>query len=892
MSVDLSSFRFLAFATAWTLAAGCGSPPPQTPAPEGVPRAAPAGAPAPGAASEAVTAAAPSEGEAGAPAGGALAAGIGRLPTGKRLDPAGRSVGVGSLPLAMTLSPDGNYVVLLLNGWREQGVQVLNRRTGVVTQTLLQPAAFLGLAFSPDGRTLYASGGNQDVVYRYDWVRSQARLRDSLVLAQKEPDRSGTRYPAGLAPSPDGRFLYVAENLADSLAVVNVGSGAVVGRYATERYPYGVAVTPDGTVFVSAWGGNTVSVFRFDDAGRATETERIPGGRHPSALLLNRAGTRLFIASGSTDRVLVMDTRARTLVAELADPPPEGPAEGSTPNALALSGDGRRLFVAEADNNAVAVFDLSEETGDWGTPPAIHPTRRPGDPMPAPRDVPSGEGPARDRLVGRIPVEWYPTAVQVAGDHLLVVNGKGRGTAPNPEFPQPPIRRAPGEPSYTMGQLSGTLTFLPLSELKEGRLTVLSQRVAEANGWNGHADTKAAYPPIEHVIYIVKENRTYDQVLGDMPEGDGDSTLVFFPEAVTPNHHALARRFGLYDRFFVNAEASPDGHNWSMAAYTTDYLQKTVPSNYSGRGRTYDYEGTNRGRSHVPWEEGNEDVAEPAMGYLWDLADRAGITFRNYGEFVVPEYVDPDDRMPSGYRGNKPFLAEHTNPDYPGYSLSIPDQRRADVWIEDLRRFEAAGEMPALQILRLPNDHTAGGRAGSPTPRAYVADNDLALGRIIEALSRSRFWKSTAVFVLEDDAQNGPDHVDSHRSVFFVVSPWARRGVYHRWTNTTDVIATMTEILGLGSLSQFDYFGRPLRHIWAARPDTTPYTALRPTVSLDERNPETGEAAEASAQLDLRFEDSGQDELFNRILWRIIKGPKVPYPGTTRMSALEWKRGH
>ncbi len=654
-----------------------------------------------------------------------------------------------------------------------------------------------------DGRTLYASGGNQDVVYRYDWQEGAASLRDSVVLARKRPNRSGTRYPAQLGISPNGRFLYVAENLADSLAVVDLRTRRVLARYPTERYPYGVAVSPDNTVYVSAWGDDVVTAFGFRDDGEPTSMTKIELARHPSALLLNADGSRLFVASGSTDRVVVMDTRSTAVVSTLHDPAPEGPAEGSTPNAMALSADGRRLFVAEADNNAVAVFDLSPATGGYIAPQGVA---------------------IQDRLVGRIPVAWYPTALQVRGDTILVANGKGKGTAPNPAFPQPPLRRAEGEPSYTMGQLSGTLSTLPLARARETDLVPLSARVARANGWEGRARRGPEYPPIEHVIYVIKENRTYDQMLGDIPAGDGDTALVFFPRSVSPNHHALAERFGLYDRFFVNAEASPDGHNWSMAAYTTDYLQKTVPSNYSSRGRTYDWEGTNRGR--IPWEDGDDDANEPAMGYLWDLAEDAGITFRNYGEFVVPDNVDPDGDMPRGYKGNKPFLAEHTSREYPGFNMDIPDQRRADVWIGELQGFVEAGAMPAFQILRLPNDHTAGGTAGARTPRANVADNDLALGRIVQALSNTPFWQNTAVFVLEDDAQNGPDHVDSHRSVLLVISPWSQRGVHHRWTNTTDVVATMTEILGLGSLSQFDFYGRPLRGVWADAPDLTPYEAL------------------------------------------------------------------
>jgi YVTN family beta-propeller protein len=781
---------------------------------------------------------------------------------------------------------DSSRVVLLLSGWREQGVQVVSRSSGRVLQTVPQAAAFLGLAFSPDGRTLYASGGNQDVVYRYAWRRGRATLADSLVLAAKAPDRPGTRYPAGLALSADGRTLYVAENLADSLAVVDLASGRVTARHPVGRYPYGVVVTPAGTVFVSNWGANTVSVFAAADSGRAlVRRPAVEAGRHPSAMRLSPDGTRLFVASGSTDRVAVLDARTLRRVGELRDPPAAAaaagapvPNEGSTPNALELSADGRRLFVAEADNNAVAVFELSAATS--GVSDAA------GD----------------DRLVGRVPTGWYPTAVLALGDTLVVANGKGRGTGANPGGPQPGVsreRRATDRAS-TLGQISGTLSVVRAVRAGGAELDALSARVARANGWGRRvtsderrvgADSSPVtrhYPPFQHVIYVIKENRTYDQILGDLPQGDGDTSLVFFPRPVSPNHHALAERFGLFDRFFVNAEVSPDGHNWSTAAYTTDYLQKTVPSNYSGRGRTYDYEGTNRGSREKDVPE--DDVSEPAEGYLWDLAERAKISFRNYGEFVVPVGADADE-LPEGYRGSKPFLRANTNERFPGYDLAIPDQRRADVWLAEFAEYVRRGTLPRLMIVRLPNDHTAGARAGAPTPRAMMADNDLALGRMVEALSRSPFWRSTVMFVLEDDAQNGPDHVDSHRSPLLVISPYNRPAVHHRFANTTDVLATMEEILGLDALSQFDWYGRPLREVFAATPDLAPYQALTPAVRLDEMNPRTGRGASASAKLDLSIEDVADEDAFNRVLWEAIKGPGVPYPGPRRMGGLEMKRG-
>lgn len=772
----------------------------------------------------------------------------GRLPTGARLDPVGRSTPLGSFPLALVEAPGGRRVVALMNGSRDQGLQVIDPATGAVTQTLTQRAAFVGLAFDAAGEQLYVSGGNLDLVYRYAWHDDQATLIDSLLLAPRTTGQDGTRYPAGLALSPDDRFLYVAENLADSLAVIDLARGTVVQRLAAGRYPYGVVAGPDGVVHVSAWGGYEVR--SFAPAGERLAPRAVtPVGRHPSALLLNRDGSRLFVTSASTDRIAVLDARRDRVVAQLADSAPGGPAEGSTPNAMALSEDGRTLYVAEADNNAVATFALS--SGTAGVAPLA---------------------PGADRLTGRIPVEWYPTALIARHDSLLVVNGKGRGTGPNPGGPRPggPTRDPRG---YTLDQTGGTLSVIALAGLDTA---ALSARVARANGWDLRAGG-AAWPPFTHVIYVIKENRTYDQILGDLPQADGDTALVFFPRPVTPNHHALAERFGIFDRFFVNAEVSADGHNWSTAAYATDYVEKTTPQVYSDRGRSYDYEGTNRG------EKVDDDAAEPAAGYLWDLARRKGISFRNFGEFVLEE-GKREGPVPAWYRGLKPFLVANTDSAFPGFDLSIPDQVRADVWIERLTEWERSGAMPALQILRLPNDHTSGARAGAPTPRASLADNDLALGRVIAALSRSRFWKNTVVFVLEDDAQAGSDHVDSHRSPMLLISAWNRPGVWHRFTNTTDVLATIESILSLDHLSQFDAYARPLRGVFAAAPDTTPYAVLTPSVPLDEVNPAAGPGAKASSRLDLRIEDLADDDTFNRVLWAAIKGD-TPYPGPTHLTA-------
>jgi len=757
------------------------------------------------------------------------------LPTGVCLDPTGPSFDVGNMPLAMVLSPEGDRLVISLSGWRQQGLQVIDRNRGTVLQTISQPSAFLGLAFSSDGRTLYASGGNEDVIYRYAWRDKQATLKDTIVLAQKEPQKDGTRFPAGIALSPDGKRMFVAENLADTLAVVDVESRSVVQRLKTDAYPYAVVLSPSGEVYVSAWGGNTVSIFAPAANGLLKERRKITVGRHPSALLLNHNGSRLYVASGGTNSIAVVDTKTARVLTKLLDPPPAGPNQGSTPNALALSHDGSRLYVAEADNNAVAVFQIKRT----------------------------------NRLIGRIPVEWYPTALLLTGDSLHVLNSKGKGTRANPQFPTPDVKQPDDSTDYTLGQLNGTLTTLP-ANLKSVDLAKLTARVARANNWT-RTQSNAKYPPFKHVIYIIKENRTYDQVLGDLPRGDGDQSLLFFSRAVSPNHHALAERFGLFDRFFCNAEVSSQGHIWSTAAYVTDYGEKTIPSLYSFRRDPND----------------RDDVDEPASGFIWNAAIRKGLKLRNYGEFG--EAVA--NSSPVRYHSVKRALEPYTSPDYPAFNMKIPDQVRADVWLKEFQQFVRRGDLPDLQIMHLPGDHTSGGRPEMPTPKAHMADNDLALGRIVEAVSNSPYWKDTILFVLEDDAQDGPDHVDSHRSVLLVISAYNRGGLIHRFVNTTDVFATMEEILGLDKLSKFDYYGRPLREMFTNRPNLTPYAALKPEQRFDELNPAQGPSAQVSRELNFDRVDAAGEDAFNRILWSIIKGPQT-YPGTKRMSSLDIAREH
>jgi DNA-binding beta-propeller fold protein YncE len=753
------------------------------------------------------------------------------LPTGVRLDPVGDAVELGSMPLNMVVARSGEKAVVVLSGWREQGIQVVDLKSRRVTQTLQQDGAFYGAAFSPDERMLYVSGGNTDTLFAYTWKDGSATLANKFELAKaKTADGTGTSYPAGLAVSPNGKFVYVAENVGDRLAVVDSATGAIIQRLPTDHYPYGVALNADEQVFVSAWGGTTVSDFRVLADGKLAYLGRIEVGLHPSALAVT--GSHLYVALAGSDRIAIVDTRSRRVINYLQDAAPGAPPEGSTPNALAISADGARLFIAEADNNAVAVFNL-----------------------------------ATNKLLGRIPSDWYPTAVLDVGPKLLVLSGKGHGTQANPDGPVPLTNWPTGKPlAYTLGQLNGSLRVIPAG-ISPVQLSAFTRRVGVANNWK-RSPAEQKYPPFKHVLYIIKENRTYDQVLGDVKEGDGDASLVYFPDiAVTPNHHALARRFGLFDRFFVNAEVSSQGHIWSTAAYVTDYGEKVVPSAYAGKRGDLD----------------GEESDEPERGFLWTLAKRSGVTFRDYGEMVKGN---------PGWPVTERDLGADISPGYVPFDLVTQDQKRADVWIAELQRFCLDGNMPQFELMWLPMDHLTAARPGKCTPRACMADNDLALGRIVQALSHSPYWKDTVIFVVEDDAQAGPDHVDSHRAPFYAISAYNRPGTVHRFANTTDVIAAIEDILGMGRLSKFDYFSRSMADIFALKPDLTSYDAITPTQDLNEKNPQNTAAARMSEGLDLSAPDRVDDQVYNRILWLMLKGdtPQPAVRSRAPMHALQLSR--
>ncbi len=781
---------------------------------------------------------------------GAMGDGTVLLPNGWRIAPAGRHVAVGDLPLAFAWTPDGSAMVVTNNGYDKPTLTIVDARTFAVRTTIPVEQAWLGLAWHPDGRRLYTTGGDQVQEFAYDG--------DTLKPLRVFPlPASPTALGGGIAVTPDGRHLFVTRALEQKLIELSVESGAIEQTVDLPAEVYSCLLSRDGKrLFVSLWGGARVMVF---NAASAELVGDVRVGEHPNAMALAPSGDRLFVACANTNAVWVVDTRSMKATEQIGVAMfPKAPA-GTTPNGLALSPDGRTLLVANADNNDVAVVDVAE---------AGHTT-----------------------VSGFIPTGWYPTAVGFDRDgrQVYVLSGKGLSSLANPLGPTPLSGRSD---QYIAGLLKGALSVLPFPQGE-----ALRRMTATAVSLSPYSDAVRLAPagaplassiparvgkpsPIKYVFYIIRENRTYDQILGDVPAGDGDPALCLFGERVTPNAHALAREFTLFDNFFVNAEVSYDGHAFSTGAYATDVVEKIWPANYAKRGGAYLSEGG--GQMRNPY--GN--VAAPADGYIWDACRRAGVSVRSYGEFVVHGRDFNDKTSP--LTATVPGLEGAISPTFAPFDMNISDQVRADAWLKEFRAFEASGALPRLTVMRLPRDHTAGTRAGSATPVSMIADNDLALGRIVDAISHSRFWKESAIFVLEDDAQNGPDHVDAHRSVLLVASPFTRRGVVdHTLYTTSGVLRTIELILGLPPMSQYDAAATPLYNAFVTRPDTWPYTVRPAAVPLDERNKRGAPGAAESAAMDFSAPDLAPDLLLNEVIWKSVKGGASVMPPPRRAAFVK-----
>ncbi len=805
------------------------------------------------------------------------------LPNLWSLRPMGKQVELRDFPVNVAIHPSGRYAAVLHSGYSRHQILIIDiQAAGVVAHEEVNQA-FYGLEFSNDGRMLFCSGAGDEVIHAFEFA--QGNLSNHQQLRLRDVKERGV--PAGMALAKTANNLYVAnvwghrvtrlsllpEHKAadiaigtnavapgsvpveaspdfDTAAATKRAEAALFATGADDTFPY--ACLLDETrrrLYVSLWAQSAVAVI---DLISEQTVARWPCQEHPCEMVLTRSGKFLFVANAARNSVTVFDADAakpiETIIAALY---PQA-LPGSTPNSLALSPDEQTLFVANADNNMVAVFDVST--------------------------------PGKSHSLGFIPVGWYPTSVRVTpdGKHLLVTNGKGNISRANPLGPQPGVSNSSDPTVQYIGRLfRGSLSIIDLPPRKdfEQQLAVWTALAYRCSPLRSDGAASAARPsnspipakpgdasPIQYCIYVVKENRTYDQILGDMRQGNGDPKLCLFPERITPNHHKLAEEFVLLDNFYVESEVSADGHEWSMAAYATDFVEKMWPLNY----------GHNHPSKFPYPAEGKFLIACPAGGYLWDRARDAGVSYRSYGEFVDQHPKDHERFVP-----RVKALHGHIDELYHGFDLNYPDQKRADRFIAELKRFEAEGDMPRLQIVRLPNDHTHGATIGQKTPKAYLADNDLAFGRLVDAVSHSKFWPRTAIFVVEDDAQNGPDHLDAHRTIAFAISPYTRRkAVDSTMYSTSSMLRTIELILGLTPMSQFDTAATPMFNSFQAVPDARPFDASPITVDLEERNGQ--HAWGGKLKMDFSREDAADDLLLNEVVWRSVRGADSSMPSPTR----------
>jgi YVTN family beta-propeller protein len=550
----------------------------------------------------------------------------------------------------------------------------------------------------------------------------------------------------------------------------------------------------------------------------------------------------LYVSDGDSDELSVVDTSSNTVARTISLAPYSGARVGSNPVGLALSSDRRRLYVTNSGNNAVAVVDT-----------------------------------AAGKVVGSIPTGWYPTGVVATADHLYVANAKGLGAGPNdgPGHPDPTSTSPTSPDQYVGSMIEGTLSTLDLP-MSDDRLAHYTEQVAANDGFDQPHQSGSDAPAIKHVIYVVQENRTFDQVFGSLGKGDGDASLNLFGDESAPNQRQLERRFVTLDNFYANAEISAQGWNWTVSGNSNPYTEAMWPSNYSGRGGTYPSE------SSDPAITSNR---KPGDSYIWNRMAEKGVSFRNYGFYVNP---DSSGRMVATDKD----LDAHTDHDYLGYDLSCPDNadtfepRRTGCgtprfveWKKEFDGYVRQGNLPTVELVRLPNDHTSGTKPGFPTPRAYVADNDLALGRLVDAVSHSRYWKDTAIFVTEDDAQNGPDHVDAHRTVSQVISPYTQHGsVDSTFYSTASMLRTIENIVGVPPLTQFDTYATPMLAPFDDRPSLTPYAAVRPSQAGNATNGADAPMASTSAAQKLDKEDAINEETFNQAIWKSVKGADSTMP--------------
>jgi DNA-binding beta-propeller fold protein YncE len=893
------------------------------------------------------------------------------LPTSKMLTvPAvGRVGDTNSFPATMVISPDGGYAALLNDGYgtqetrAHQSIAILDLKTNRIAEypdARLSDEAhqsyFLGLVFSSDGKHLYASmgsitdptgeksgdTGNGIAVYRFSEGKvtperfipiapqKLAGGKKVSVGVRKTPAGTAIPYPAGLALVFGGAQdrVLVANNLSDNVVLLDPATGKVLQSFdlstsdlVPSSFPYTVVATRDGKrAWCSLWNASQVAELDLSN-GKIVRwiklkepDDPIAPGSHPTAMLLSPDEKLLYVTLANVDEVAVFSTTTAHSFAFLRTKIREHENAGTYPSALTQSKDGGQLFVADSSTNSVAVFDTSrlQENGPIG-----------------------GNAPN----LGFIPTDWYPSALAVHGDQLLIATAKGEGSRANKDMGKTAYETKHHDHPYIPTLLKGSIARLNIPSTLD-KLPELTRIVEEDNLLHSDPGTISfaqGSNPIKHVIYVIKENRTFDQVLGDLKVGDGDPSLTMFGADITPNEHKLALQFGVLDNFYDSGEVSGDGHLWSTAAITNDYNEKTWQIAYRGHERTYDFQGTVA--DEYPLEHNQPDIDDPGTGYLWDNLAKHGMSYRDYGEFVTAEWCNKNRRASSPKQGTpsaleaqcprtevhkgdrlapnvgdphgspspfpwavpmlkrvkptKAVLRDHFDPLYPDFNTDYPDQLRADEFLNEFGAFVRARqasegaqlELPSFVLLYLPDDHTGGTRPDLPRPAASVADNDLALGRIVEAVSNSPYWDDTAILVVEDDAQDGADHVDAHRSIAFVVSKYspgspAEPCVEHHFYTTVNMIHTMEMLLGLPPMNQNDAYAPAMGPLFSG-------TGAQPGYRADYRNRDNGliyeinrrnaPDAKLSQELDFSRPDAAGAARLNKVLWRDRMGA-VPMP--------------
>lgn len=843
---------------------------------------------------------------------GVEADGAVRMPNSWSVKPAGKQVELGDFPISIALHPTGKWAAVLHAGYGPHEIIIVDlaaKKTGVKSRVVIDQT-FGGIAFSEKGDVLTVGGGEFDRIHCFDFEDGFLFKERKLKIADKK------FIPGALAVA--GQTIFVPGVFGDAVAIASdpapakgLASSAFIPT-GKDSYPFACLRGKDRKLYVSLWNKAAVAVIDLkQDAVVAT----LPTEKHPTEMALSPDEKTLFVACSNSTRVSVIDLKEGKPLETINCALYANAPNGNTPNSLCLTPDGKILFVANADNNNIAVFNVE----------------KPGDAKP----------------LGFIPVGMYPTSVRydATTKRIIVANGRGATVKANPKGPNPLEPKNATVREYIAGLYRGTLSIIdmpdeiemvayskqaykcsPLREDLTGPVEAPRDNPVPGYGGNAQADAKREFDrlskgrgfipmtemtkvenllkgyaeahgikdgrltekefygfvatlkawhnakncPIKYCFYVIRENRTYDQVFGDIKTGNGDPNLCIFPEKVTPNAHKLAKQFVLLDNFYCDGEVSAEGHEWSMGAYCTDFVKRVWPLSYRGS--------PTKNLKIYPAEGYFDDIARPAGGYIWDRCAEAKVSYRSYGEWVE-NGKKPGDPMTARVKA----LVGHIDPQYRGYDLEYSDVDRAKRFISELERFEKEGDMPKFNIVRIGNDHTYGTKKGKPTPTAMVAQNDLALGMIVEAISKSKFWKESAIFVVEDDAQNGSDHVDAHRTVALCISPYTQTGkVDSTMYSTASMLRTMELILGLRPMSQFDAAATPMYNAFAKEPKLDTYAHVVPDVNMKAVNAKNAYGAELAEKWDFSQEDLIDDLIFNEVIWRSVRGANSPMPPPVR----------